>query len=105
MNKHFYLIVSLTTATALSYGQANNSLSNLTAPTAVNQNLVPNSNNVRDLGTGAKSWKTLYIDGSIYLKDSLFLHAKGAYNTFMGTQAGKSTTTGTHNTGTGWYAL
>src|SRR6478609_2744094 len=105
MKKYFSLLGLLMAATILSYGQANTSLSNLTSPTSVNQDLLPGGNNIRNLGSIAKSWKTLYIDGSIYLKDTLFLHTKGAYNTFIGMQAGKSTTTGTYNTGSGWYAL
>ena len=45
---------------------ANTSLSNLTAPTKVNVNLVPNKNNVRDLGAANKSWRNIYFTGSQY---------------------------------------
>ena len=97
MKKHFYFLVLLTTATVLLYGQAATDLSNLTGPTAINQHLLPASNNARNLGSASKSWKVLYLDSAIYLKDSLFMHTAGLYNTFVGNQAGKSLTTGVQN--------
>ena len=42
--------------------QANTALSNLTAPTAVNRNLLPASNGGLDLGSEGFRWNFLYID-------------------------------------------
>lgn len=48
--------------TSVSKG-ANKKLSNLTAPTAVNQALLPNADNTLDLGSIANSWNDVYADG------------------------------------------
>ncbi|MEO8712390.1 MAG: hypothetical protein ABI405_09725 [Parafilimonas sp.] len=84
---------------------ANTTLSNLTLPTAVNQHLLPKNNNTRDLGSASKSWRILYIDSSMYLKDFLFLHSKGLRNAFVGEKAGNAVTTGTDNSAFGYHAL
>jgi hypothetical protein len=42
-------------------------LSNLTAPTAVNEVIQPEADNLIDLGGAAFSWKDLYVDGIGYL--------------------------------------
>ena len=69
MKKHFTLslciIIIVLQATAQS---ANKTLSNLTAPTAVNVNVLPQANNSINLGSANKSWKDLYVDGKSYLK-------------------------------------
>ena len=44
-------------------GGANTTLSNLSAPTAINQALIPGVNLAIDLGTSAKAWSTLYVLG------------------------------------------
>jgi len=41
--------------------QANRSMSNLIAPTAINQSLLPNSSNTKDLGNSTLGWKDIYI--------------------------------------------
>ncbi len=89
----------------ISAQSANIKLSNLTAPTSVNQNLLPDSNNTINLGSVSKSWRVLYIDNSIYLKDSMFLHNKGVQNTFVGNQAGFAITSGNNNAGFGYRVL
>jgi hypothetical protein len=45
---------------------ANTTLSNL-GTTSINQNLIPSSDNSKDLGTSSKQWKNLYVDGSAYI--------------------------------------
>ncbi|WP_153798126.1 tail fiber domain-containing protein [Foetidibacter luteolus] len=85
--------------------QANQSLSNLNAVTAVNQNLMPVSNNLKDLGGTSKWWRRLYLGNSIYLNNRLTFHQVGTDNFFVGPFAGKTTATGTSNLGLGFYAL
>jgi hypothetical protein len=89
----------------LSYGQANTSLSNLVSPTTVNQSLIPNNNNGRDLGTATKSWRSIYLDSIVYLRDARFIHNKGTQNTFVGEGAGNAITTGKNNAAFGYQAL
>jgi hypothetical protein len=43
--------------------QANRSLSNLTSPTQVNQDLLPKSSKCMDLGSCDKKWRNLYLSG------------------------------------------
>jgi hypothetical protein len=43
--------------------QANRSLSNLTSPTQINQNLLPKTTCRYDLGSCAKKWQNLYLGG------------------------------------------
>ncbi len=47
---------------------ADQSLSNLTQPTAVNVDLLPDSNNTRSLGNGRQAWENIYVD-SIHFDD------------------------------------
>ena len=84
--------------------QANVTLSNLMANTAVNQHLLPSANNTRDLGSAALGWRYLYLSGRIYLGGTLALHASGTDNFFAGLYAGNTTLTGSGNTGTGLFA-
>lgn len=44
---------------------ANTSLSNLVAPTAINVDLLPATDNTIDLGSTTKGWRNLYLDGII----------------------------------------
>ena len=91
---------------ATCYAQnANTALSNLASPIAVNQHLLPDANNKRNLGSFNKSWRSLYLDSEIYLKDYLFIHNRGDQNTFSGQSAGASLTTGMYNSGFGYQAL
>jgi hypothetical protein len=50
-----------------SYVQANQLLSELTSPTAVNVHLLPDKNNKTQLGNTAKSWQSLYLDTAAYI--------------------------------------
>lgn len=45
---------------------ANKKLSNLQAPTAINQALLPNADNTLDLGSSLFSWNDIYADGRGY---------------------------------------
>ena len=106
--KNLYKILSLTMLIIIShvicFGQANVNLSNLSA-TSINQPLLPATNNTRNLGSTAKSWKELFIDGNLYLDDVIFLTNKNITNcTFVGSLAGNSTS-GTSNTGVGYQSL
>lgn len=85
--------------------QSNRSLSNLTSPTAINQNLLPDINNTKDLGSNAFGWRNIYITNSLYLNKKAALYAPGTGNFFIGTDAGKASLTGMNNTGTGQYTL
>lgn len=92
--------------TALSAKSANRSLSNLTAPTAVNEDLLPVTNNTIDLGSGTNSWKDIYLDGSLYLDNAKFISNTGdASSTFVGREAGNSNDLGTENSAFGYQAL
>ena len=79
MKTKLYVLLMMLLAICInvkSFSQANTSLSNLVAPTSVNQDLLPNGDNTHNLGAAAKNWKILYIDSSIYLKGVLFLHSR-----------------------------
>ncbi len=67
MKKHFLLGLCVAAATLQSMGQANTNLSNLTAPTKINESLLPKGDSVKSLGSEAKSWRNLYVDGKSYL--------------------------------------
>ncbi|MFT3702384.1 MAG: tail fiber domain-containing protein [Agriterribacter sp.] len=82
-------------------GQANTALSNLVSPTAVNQSIVPNSNNNFNLGSSTYNWRYLYMGTAYYLKNLRILHAPGATNFFAGPSAGNAATTGLSNTSLG----
>ena len=45
---------------------ANKALSNLTNPTAVNENLLPDKTNKRTIGNSNKAWNSLYLDSTIF---------------------------------------
>lgn len=126
------------------HAQANTKLSNLVAPTQVNVHLLPNTTNTRNLGNNNKRWKDIHMNGIIrrggytwiagdpfsnntfvgqsagnYLinngeggsNDNTFIgsyagfsNTTGLANTFAGTSAGYYNTTGTQNTFMGWAA-
>lgn len=88
-----------------SNAQTNKSLSNLTAPTAVNQSLLPNTSNTIDLGSDLLAWRNIYASGRLYLNKQITLHATGTSNIFVGAKAGSTGITGNNNTGIGAYAL
>jgi len=83
---------------------ANQTLSNLTSPVAVNQVLLPQTDNILNFGSASRSWKDLYLDGSLYVNGNRSLSNGGNTNNFFaGTRAGNSTT-GVANTFVGAYA-
>jgi trimeric autotransporter adhesin len=84
---------------------ANRNLSNLLSPTAVNQDLLPNSTNTRDLGSSSRNWKDLYLGGSIFKGSLRFLSNEGTQNTFLGISAGNAITAGSNSTALGYQAL
>lgn len=107
--------------TATPTNLATKTLGNLTAPTAVNQELLPDTANTIDFGSLTKAWKDIYLEGAIYLDGNKFLVNNGNSNTFVGNtgnttntgpnntfvglSAGQLNTTGNQNTGTGLQAL
>jgi hypothetical protein len=87
---------------------ANRTLSNLSSPTAVNQSLIPGTNNTINLGSGGRgglNWNNLYLGHALYLDGDKTLHAPGKTNFFVGTNAGNSLPTGNYNTGVGQFSL
>ena len=90
---------------AVSTVKANLTLSNLNAPTAVNVDVLPDSNNLHNLGSSSKSWKNIYSKSSYYLNGTKFITNAGTNNTFIGSNTGGSNTSGSANTGNGFNAL
>ncbi len=93
---------------AVSPKGVNKTLSNLTAPTAVNAELLPGTGNSINLGSSSNAWKDLYLDNAVYLNGERFLASHsgtGTMNTAVGISALNANTTGYSNTGTGSYAL
>jgi len=87
---------------------ANKTLSNLTAPTAVNVDLLPAADYAQSLGSTVHQWDNLYLLGSVYLGGARFLGSNagtGLYNTNVGADAGINNSTGSGNTATGHTAL
>jgi hypothetical protein len=75
-------------ATLQAFGQsANSNLSNLTAPTAVNVPLLPQADSSIDLGSSARSWRNLFVDGRSYLKTA-YSYFNTATNQFRINNAG-----------------
>ena len=97
-----FLVASIFLQTASA--QANQKLSNL-SPTAVNQSLLPGTNNSINLGSTSLRWKTLHLENYLYLKGSLTMHRPGTTNFFAGGNAGNLSITGNTNTGIGQNAL
>jgi trimeric autotransporter adhesin len=91
------------TWTALKPSKANLSLNNLTSPTAVNVDLLPGTNNSRDLGSSSLNWRTMYA-GSYCIGSTKVLELSGANNTFVGA-TGNTVNTGTYNTAIGNQAF
>lgn len=87
--------------TAISTQDATKQLDNLTT-TAVNVTLQPGTDNSKDLGSGALSWKNLYVDGIGYL-------GTAKLGNFVGTpEAGMIRWTGTEfqgYNGAAWISL
>jgi hypothetical protein len=94
--------------TAIAPKGVNKSLSNLTVPTAVNVDLLPDSNAGENLGSSSKQWNNLYLAGSVYLTGHRFLATNagtGINNTAVGTDAFSGNSTGFGNTATGHLSL
>ena len=85
--------------------QANTSLSNLSNPTSINRDLLPSLNNVRTLGSSARSWRSIYIDDAYYLQDRQVLTGNVyKQNIFVGHYAGNASVTGSGNTFVGYHS-
>ena len=95
-----------TTWVAVSPKGANQSLSNLTAPTAVNVDLLPGTSGSLNLGAVANGWKNIYFNGSLFYgsRRALFLDTVN-HNTAVGSDAFHSNTSGHDNTANGDQAL
>ena len=108
MKKKIYVFaaaISLLHA-AQSNAQANQTLSNLTSPTAANVSISPGTSNTIDLGAATKRWRNLYLGSNIYFKGALTMQSpNGLTNFFIGPYSGRSTITGLYNNGNGSYAL
>lgn len=87
------------------HAQANTSLSNLTAPTSVNTDLLPDSDDTRDFGSAPRGWRSLYITNSIYLRAQKFLSGDINNNITIGIGSGSSLTSGSSNISLGYAAL
>src|SRR5215813_3815978 len=87
------------------FAQANTALSNLVAPTKVNVNLLPNTTNTKDLGSAGKSWRNIYVQADYFLGGIRFISGKGLANTFVGSNAALSNSSGDNNTVIGYQAL
>jgi hypothetical protein len=83
---------------------ADNKLTNLSQPTAVNVDLLPGLTAQRNLGSIDKAWKDLYLSGDIYIEQERYVSFNPFSNTFVGRMAGINTT-GIQNTGIGSDAL
>lgn len=91
-------------------GYANTSLSNLTTPTAVNVDLLPDSTGTKkSLGSVPYAWQHLYLNGDVYIKGVRFVSQTTYDNNFFGSASGSSLvpgpTSGVYNTGVGAYTL
>lgn len=99
----FLLLISV------SYGQnANRTLSNLTSPTRVNADLLPDTSNTVNLGSTALGWKDLHLRGDIYLDGNRFISnfpGIAARNVLVGANAGGALTTGSYNTAVGYNSM
>jgi len=73
--------------TAVAPKNANKSLSNLTSPTKINADLVPDSDNLRNIGA-ALAWKDIFMKGKVYMGSTPFLSNGGLDNIFAGSNAG-----------------
>lgn len=81
----------------------NPSLSNL-SPTSINQSLLPDADNVKDVGSLSSSWKDIYFKGSIYKGGAKVLNVTGT-STAIGVNAMYTNLSAVENTAVGYYAL
>lgn len=112
------LCASLYVLTQQANGQyANRQLSNLTSPTEINVDLLPNISIIPlkkhpQLGSGTKPWENIWISKAYYLDSQRIIHVKSgsnvytvANNFFVGIDAGNSDVSNIYNTGVGEKAL
>jgi len=105
MKKNISTLAALLASVMISQAQnANQNLSNLVAPVAVNKDLLPATNGAYNLGEPPRAWKNLSLTGILYLKNESFLKIAGTGGTFIGTNAGDATT-GSFNSGFGFMSL
>jgi hypothetical protein len=90
--KKLFVSIIIAVSAMQAFGQANTALSNLSA-TAVNVNLLPGLNNSKDLGSSGRSWKDLYISGTVFMNGFPFLSMTNLDNTCVGNYAGHTLST------------
>jgi hypothetical protein len=111
MKTKFYCIVILMTSVAFcnkTNAQANTSLSNLSKPTKINVDLLPDKDSKHSLGNSTKAWMFLYLDSAIYIDSARFIAFKtgtGSYNTAIGKDVLHFDQSGSSNTGVGYRSL
>jgi hypothetical protein len=110
MKKDLFFKVGLIAALILTFSQkvkaqANTTLSNLTPPTAINADLLPNTTNTKSLGASTRNWRTIYLSGDIIKGSSRFISSAGVENIFVGTSSGRIISSGTNNTAIGYRTL
>lgn len=104
--RHLMMPLSLACAYSIAGAQANQSLSNLTSPTSVNQALLPSTNGTLHLGSGVLNWNDIYFAGALYNGSTrVFKVNTILYNLFAGSEAGDANKNGQYNTGLGYQAL
>ena len=84
---------------------ANQTLSNLKIPTAVNVDLLPGVDASVNLGSGTSQWKDISIAGSLTFGNSFTINANSDNSNFFATNSGFNNTSGTFNTATGFGSL
>ena len=73
---------------AVSSSGVNKSLSNLAVLTAVNADLVPDSNNIRSLGSATYNWKNIYTSDTFFLNNEPYINFTDASDAVFGNSAG-----------------
>lgn len=101
----YYYSGSAWTKVATGFGGANKTLNNLTSPTSINVNLLPQNYNSVDLGSSGLAWKDIYSGGDFYIDGFRFIsNGNSTSNVFVGNDAGKNSTVG-GNTAVGNQSL
>lgn len=93
---------------AMNANAQENKILSVASTNAVNGDLLPRRDNQYDLGSTKKSWRDIYIDGSLFLAGKKFITYKtgtGTGNTAIGIDALHSNTVGYVNTANGFEAL
>ena len=88
-NKLYFLAVCIFLInTTMDAQYANKTLSNLTTPVAVNQNLLPATSGSKNLGSTTKQWNSLFVKNGIFLNKQLEFIDWGYSNLSVGYSAG-----------------